>query len=110
MWPVYLEQKATHFCSRWAFQSRCPSRISTSWPVLFLIYDMSSVICTDKLIQYPDGTTFKDTSLQVLEHKAFLQVNATGQFLSENNLSINSNKTKYICFNLKQRSNQAPIV
>lgn len=67
----------------------------------------------DKLIQFSDDTTltFKEKPVEILLQKAHLrQVIATNQYLSKNNVPINSNKTKCMCFNIKQCTDQAPSV
>lgn len=57
----------------------------------------------DKLFQFTDDKTLtlQTNSLKNLEQKAFVQVNATHQFLAKKNFLINPDKIKYLNFILR---------
>lgn len=46
--------------------------------------------------------TSEANSLQILEQKVFSHVNATYEYLTENNLSMNLEETNFIYLNLKE--------
>lgn len=74
-------------------------------PVLFLVYvnDIGSHISNGHIVQYADDTTlcFSAESIPALEIQAFVNLNLCIQQFERTQLSVNSSKTKYIHFSLR---------